>query len=359
MKHFIKKCRDNILTHYFIRSSCLISSQPVLGKTLFTLLPALIYGCTAEDNISSAITSGERINIEITRSIPAINVDALDIFVFKDDNIRTLDCYQRIEHPDIWEGKVSSGSGRRIIDVCANSQFEKYEWPLIRSQDGLKKVTIALEKETRHYPFMSGEATVDATKGKEAYTDLVIRPIVSEIHLRSLCCDFEGKPYAGEKLTDIKVYLTNINAECRIFSDGEIKPTRLINVGRLCTEDVEVFNEPDLVFQKINGSVGYTPVMTDIRLWCYPSNAAEDSPGTPYSRLVIEGKISGRTFYWPININREDTTGGISRNIRYTFDIRITRKGSTDPDTAVNTDDVEIKFNSEPWNEKDDYQVIF
>lgn len=365
MTRLIENCRESTFTHNshnslnYLKSSRLISSQSVLGKTLLTLLPALSCGCSAEGNLSSATSTDERIAMRITRSYSDSQMNSLDIFVFKDEVIKSLDCYQRVEKPENWEGDVSSSSGDRIINICANSQLERDEWPWIRSQDALKKITVSLELESRTSPFMSGEATVSATKGRPYYTDILMRPAVSEICLRSLCCDFTGKPYSGEKLTDIKVYLTNINAECGMLSDGDISPTRLINVGRLCEEDLELFADPGLVYQELAGTVGKSPVRPDIRLWCYPSNVPEESPGTPYSRLVIEGKISGSTYYWPININREDEDRGISRNRRYTFDVRITRKGSTDPDIPVNADNMEITFNSEPWEEKEDYQVIF
>ncbi len=365
MTRLIENCRESIFTHNshnslnYLKSSRLISSQSVLGKTLLTLLPALSCGCSAEGNLSSATSTDERIALRITRSYSDSQMNSLDIFVFKDEVIKSLDCYQRVERPENWEGDVSSSSGDRIINICANSQLERDEWPWIWSQDALKKITVSLELESRTSPFMSGEATVSATKGRPYYTDILMRPAVSEICLRSLCCDFTGKPYSGEKLTDIKVYLTNINAECGMLSDGDISPTRLINVGRLCEEDLELFADPGLVYQELAGTVGKSPVRPDIRLWCYPSNVPEESPGTPYSRLVIEGKISGSTYYWPININREDEDRGISRNRRYTFDVRITRKGSTDPDIPVNADNMEITFNSEPWEEKEDYQVIF
>lgn len=365
MTRLIENCRESIFTHNshtsfnYLKSSRFISSQSVLGKTLLTLLPALSWGCSAEESMSSATSADERIALKITRGYSDSQMNSLDIFVFKDEAIKSLDCYQRVERPENWEGDVSSSSGDRIINICANSQLERDEWPWIRSQDALKKITVSLELESRMSPFMSGEVKVSATKGKPHHTDIIMRPAASEIHLRSLCCDFTGKPYSGEKLTDIKVYLTNINAECGMLSDGEILPTRLINVGRLCEEDLELFADPGLVYQEISGTVGKSPVRPDIRLWCYPSNAADESPGTPYSRLVIEGKISGSTYYWPININREDDGGGISRNRRYTFDVRITRKGSTDPDIPVDADNMEITFNSEPWEEKEEYQVRF
>ena len=82
-------------------------------------------------------------------------------------------------------------------------------------------------------------------------------------------------------------------------------------------------------------------------------------PGTPFTRLVIEGKIQGETFYWPLDINKEDGGYGIGRNERYIYDITITRKGTKDPDSPVRKEDIDINFNVEKWNEKEGCEVIF
>lgn len=353
-----ENCRETTFTPESIKSHHFYS-QSVLGKTLLTLLPALVCGCTAEDISDSAAHAEKSVCLKINGNNFDISMKSIDIFVFRDDGLRQLDCYQRVDEPDIWNREITSGTGERVINIFANSQMEKDEWPWIRTQESLKRLTASLELEQREAPFMSGETAESISGSGKAYADIDIRPLVSEIYLRSLSCDFTGKPYAGEKLTDIRVYLTNINAECGIMDDGTVHPTRLINVGRLDMEDVELFMEPELVFQEVNKPAGKTAIMPEVKLWCYASNAAEDSPGSPYSRLVIEGKVSGETYYWPININRDGNGCGIGRNQRYTYDVKITRKGSDDPDTPVETDDIEINFSIEPWEEKKDCHVSF
>jgi hypothetical protein len=58
-------------------------------------------------------------------------------------------------------------------------------------------------------------------------------------------------------------------------------------------------------------------------------------------------------------INKENEGYGIGRNEKYIFDIKITRKGTNDPDKPVSKEDIDIIFNIEKWNEKEDYGVIF
>ena len=75
-----------------------------------------------------------------------------------------------------------------------------------------------------------------------------------------------------------------------------------------------------------DGSVEYGPVS----LYCYPSDAAVESMGSPFTRLVIEGKSAGRICHYEFAINRGEDCGGednagISRNCRYVYEIMLTR----------------------------------
>ena len=73
-------------------------------------------------------------------------------------------------------------------------------------------------------------------------------------------------------------------------------------------------------------------------------------------RLVIEGKIDGTTYYWPLTAGGEM---GIERNMTYNYNILIRRKGTTDPDTPVEPKDIDIELNIKTWTEKENYQVRF
>jgi hypothetical protein len=175
-----------------------------------------------------------------------------------------------------------------------------------------------------------------------------------------LKCDFKGKAYEGEKLSDIHVYLTNVNASCRIWNDTGTA-ARIINQGRLIKEDVARFKDQNLIYRKVDGEVGAKGIMTDIKLRCYPNMAEEEGPGSPFTRLVIQGVLDGEVWYWPIDINRGEgrSPEGIEGNCSYSFDIVLTRKGSADPDTAIKTESATIMMEVEKWEEKEEYSVAF
>ena len=97
------------------------------------------------------------------------------------------------------------------------------------------------------------------------------------------------------------------------------------------------------------------------RFLAYPNTCGEETPGTPFTRLVIEATVDSDRYYWPININRS-TSGegnGVERNCMYTYDIVITRKGTDNPDIPVDISGTEINMEVSKWTEKEDYGVCF
>ncbi len=333
---------------------------PFLGKlTLLSMLPAFLYGCEGPAEAPVPAETFPVSRITVTDDMEGIGT--LDIFVFRDDRLQKLDCYQRFDGMASWEGAVVSGCGKRIITAVANSRYERADWIPLKSRSFLKSVPIRLEDERRDCAAMSWETAAELGDSPlRERQNIVLRPYASEIVLNSISCDFTGKPYAGEKISDVRVYLTNVNAECHILEEDGEAPKRIINAGRLNEEDVEGFVRPDLIMQEIKGEIGKRTVYPGISLWCYQSNHPEETPGTPFTRLVIEGKVSGTTYYWPININRDtDGEAGVWRNRRYSYDISIRRKGSTDPDLPINTEDILINMEVAQWKEKEEYSVSF
>ena len=351
-KYTVKYCRELIYLFISVYSD---HFPPFLGITLLSFLPAFLYGCDAPQALP--YPSPETVT-KISTDAASGQIEEMDIFVFRNDRMQKLDCYQKVEEPLLWNNEIVSGTGERLIAVCANTGKSVIDWAAIKSLSYLRNLSVSLENENIGHPFMSGIAEVSAGK-ENRYKAIDLKPLLSIVEVRSINCDFTGRPYAGEVLEDVKVYLTNVNAECRMLENSEILPTRIINAGRYNEDDVLKFKDQGMIVREIKGDIGKNVLYPDIRLICYPNNSVTEGPGTPFTRLVIEGKINGETFYWPLNINKDNDGYGIGRNERYIFDITITRKGTKDPDTPVRKKEIEIIFNTEKWNEKEDCGIIF
>ena len=334
---------------------------PVLGFLILFICPVL-HGCELLQCKDGYFTAAEKVPVKMTvHSKTDLHELSLDMLIFSNDGLQHLECWQRIPVTDGEKATIASMNGDKILMACSGMDSKDHgDWMWVSSIESLNDAWTELEAETADMPVLSGSCSFLAGAPYNMQPMLTMRRVSCEVHLRSLRCDFKGKPYEGEKLSGIQVYLTNANASCRIWNDPGTA-SRIINQGRLVMEDVARFKDPSLIWQKIEEDVGDIGTMLDIRLRCYPDSAQEEGPGTPFTRLVIEGILDGDTWYWPIDINRdgESSHQGLESNCVYTYDTVLTRKGSADPDTAIRTDEAAITMEVEKWEEKDGYSVMF
>lgn len=335
--------------------------MPVLGLLLF-IVPAISYGCSDaephhDDPSSASEQSVTRTSVTLSGS-GSLQGSVMDVFTFNDDELQRLDSYTRIESFEGERIHISSQSGRKSMFICANCPKDIYGWSEISSTDNIRSMKACLEDESRDRMLMSG--IVKAVAGETA-GPVVLSPIGCEVVLRSISCDFSGLPYSGKEITEAKAYLTNVNAEVSIFAetDKDRQPSRIINTGMLNDDDLKHFKDPGLVYQKVADRINGTVIRPDIRFMCYPNTAAKEGIGTPFTRLVIEGKVEGCTYYWPIDINRKDGGKGLERNSRYIFDILLKRKGTSDPEIPVKWEEAESLSEVRPWNEKQEERIEF
>lgn len=326
----------------------------LLQSTISTLLllPAL-FSCNIKD------ADSERTMITMKASGDRHMSGTLDIFTFDTEGAGYLDSYQHLDSSFGPEIELRSQNGVRHVFICLNGQRSVYDWAVVNSMQSLDDIHIELKDERRGALCATGEETIRAGSGTEYLVEM--RSMASEIFLNSIRCDFKGKSYEGLPVTDPAVYLINVNCRCCLTSEGDIIPSGIMNAGRADPEDIAMMAEPDMIYQKMKDDIGTSRNDVEISLICYPNAGTREGPGTPFTRLVIEGKIGGETFWWPVDINRNEGTDrpGIHRNTRYIFDINLTRKGSSDPDTVLETDAAEVKMSIMPWEEKGKQDVTF
>ena len=348
-------CREKHLLSTLSTKLILSSdSSPFQGKllTLTLLLPALFLSCTY-DTIDMEHADEEvisRINVKV-----GDEAEYLDVFTFNDDHTLFLDSYQRVfGSGDI---NIRSQSGKKIIFICANLESDIYDWAGISSLSSMDQVISDLKNERRNHPVMTGSAHADA--GGAESCSVRMERLISEVAINSIRCDFSGTADEEEKLRDVSIYLTNVNSRCSITADGEIRATQIINSGGLNKDDIKEFKESDLIYRKLEKNIGNRRITPGVSFLCYPNTSAKESPGTPYTRLVIEGEIGGQRYWWPIDINRDEGGTGIARNCLYTYDITLRRKGSDSPDSPVEIEDMTIEMKIATWKDKEDYPVVF
>lgn len=296
--------------------------------------------------------AGETTCINLKSSADAA---CLDVFFFNSDSLARLDSYQRIEENSPSSFTASSRSGSKRLVVLANSSSDKYTWAEINSYYTLSSSMYELASEDPVSPVMSAECLVEET-GVDVCT-LQLEPLMSIVELGSIACDFSGRAYEGCELENVVVYLSNVSARCPMLPTEYTFSGAIVNLGGLNEGDLSSFLHPEMLLQTIAGSIGTEGVEAGLEFYCYPNTTVEDAAGSPYTRLVIEGTLDGETCYYPINVNRGEEGVGIERGKRYSIDVLITKRGSSDPDTALESGSIAITATVRDWYEKDAIKI--
>lgn len=284
-----------------------------------------------------------------------------DVFVFNDDAMARLDSYQRFIYEEGTVLDAASTSGGRIVVAVVTPDADKISWAAMNSYSALLDREADLCDEDPSSPVLSGQARMGAASGE---CGIVLKPLLAKVVLRSISCDFSGRVYAGERLRNARVYLTNVSSRCRLLGDTPSGTTSFMNSGGLCASDMNSLRCPGMLEASLPPDIGWDVLRTDIELFCYENTNETESAGTPFTRLVIEGEVGGRTLYWPINLNRGEFApvcgeAGISRACTYVLDVGIFRLGSDNPDTPVSPATVSILCSVVPWRTPEEIREPF
>lgn len=337
----------NLDTGYFLPS--------LLHFIILSLIPAFL-PCFLSCSDNAFEENGCESEVLLTKSSGSEAVGSVDLFFYNDDKLSRLDSYQRfLSPPSVLTGR--SGSGSKTVHAVANSRTAAYSWLDICSVFALGKLRTVLDEDNPSSPVMSGSTRIEA--GKEATCGIELRPVMAEVILRSLCCDFSDRIYAGEKLENVRVYLTGVCVSAPLFSIGPPPASEFINIGGLDSTEVFSLRHPEYVYRATGRNVGAEKITPDIHFYCYPNSPDEKSLGSPCTNIVIEGKLGGNTVYYPIEVKQEGGKGEILRNTRYLVDVRITRRGASRIGEPLETDAAIIGVSAEPWTEKDKQYVSF
>ena len=318
--------------------------------------PVLVFSCESSPEVPLAASSAPISQIYVQKAENASG-GVLDLFFFEDEPGYVLDSYQRI---DAWDGSPLGGasrSGAKVLVAFANYASDRYSYGAMNCLQTLSETAFPLWQENPSLPMMSGVEKLEA--GEDCTLNLY--PSLSRILLRSICCDFSGKPYEGETLSDVKIYLINVCSEYRPLSRESIS---WINMGLFSELDSGRLSHPEMLYSSLDGGISSSVRYPDISLYCYPNLIPEETMNVRFTRLVIEGTIMGQKCYYPINVNRSgfgyiSGEEGLSAAKNYLMDITLTRLGTDDPDKPVSSDMVTVRTSVLPWYDYPEYVVRY
>jgi len=222
------------------------------------------------------------------------------------------------------------------VVALGNFPNDSLAWSGLRTYESLSGIRFRLEDEDPSAPLLWGTG-----KAGQSST-MVLQPMLARITLQSVACDFSGRPYAGERLQDVRAYLTYASRECRPFSEDD-HPVSWLNAGHLDETETASLSHPETVLQTVSTSLGGR-IYPDARFYCYPNPSDGTEFGRPVTRLVLEGKLLGVTYYYPIDLP------GLEADVQYRMDVTLTRAGTTDPDSPAVAGSVVIDSRVLDWD---------
>ena len=301
-----------------------------------------------------------KVNLSASSYTPHTDINSLDIFFFNNDRLKRLDSYLHLEESSFSGLELVSGSGEKIIAAVANWGRDKYLWKSAGTYSSLLETYSELSGDSPFSPVMSALGTIKA--GVEKTVNLNLKPLLCAVKVSSITCDFSGRPYNNSNLDSLKVYLCNVNSRAPLIDTSSSVSIKFINQGGCSKEEMSTLTHPETLFKDLRMSLSGSPargrntVCPDLTLYCYENRTEREDLGAPLTRLVVEGRIDGVKYYYPININSADFgaekgSEGVRRACLYDFDIKITRKGSSDPDCAVPPGSLEFSIRTKEWEE--------
>lgn len=361
--HIIKlKGRKAILpdlTVYYISA--------VLAKALLISSTPAFYSC--DTNETTTITREKSGTTGDCGSVVRIRLDSepavtgvLDIFFFNNDKLKRLDSYQRLERNEEEYIETFSREGSKKMVIIGNSPLSFDQCRGVLSYDDLSALYAELKEESPETPILTYECSIQA--GHERVCTARLEPLMSEIVINSICCDFHKKTYNGARLENVKFYLTNVCGRFPVTGIEPESPQSIINYGKLSPDDISGFIFDKMIMQDTDYSVGENVVFPECRMYCYQNTVETESLGTPFTRLVIEGTLNGVQTYYPININRgywscPDGSVGVCRNRSYVYDLTLTQRGVDDPDTPIEPDVIRCGISVKEWKEKENRLITY
>ncbi|MCR5003417.1 MAG: fimbrillin family protein [Bacteroidales bacterium] len=322
-----------------LAASCLLASFPA----------CILTSCDRSDFTPEVREDDDTTSFEMTLTkATGTVISSLDIYIFNDDSLKALDSHQRISPVTASKVRSTSRCGKKILFLVANIPEGRLEWAGTSRYEAFLSSFAQLTDESGEMPIMTAQTRFGTASEKNL--KLTLKPMMAEVNVKTICCDFKGKPYEGEKLKKVRFYLTNVSGRCR-FGDYEA-PGVFLNSGRYDEREMEGMKDRNLLMHDYGFTVSTKKIWPLTSLHAYPNTNDGKTVGKPCTRLVIEGEIEGRTYYYPIDLRLE-------KNISYNYDITINRKGTLDPDIPIDPGMISVKCTARKWDEKETVMVPF
>lgn len=343
--------------------------------TLTAICLASVLSCTkpcttCNDQLTTSTLKislgGEGTKTTVSTSIAEDNtINTLDILIFRNTDpsspdYQKLDTYRHFEQTDPDNIVISTTTGPKTICVIANDHSNTFDG--VSDLRSFRELVTNLKDEQLRSFTMYGET--DALLDITSEVSVSLKRHISKICVSSIKTLFDGTPYAGKELTDAKLYLLNVHGEKTIANNASSPATPLVlNEKKVDGNDVNSLSEAYMIYESLGENIDDTGTETPHYLYCYSNQTSDLERCT---KVVLEGKLDGVTYYYPIPVNQENygylptnNHYGVAQNTFYSYGITITRPGSLDPNIPIVPGTLEILIDVMDWVNIPHFNKIF
>lgn len=315
-------------------------SKEKTGDENLAVQESVVYITLKNDNGTKAVGSGHGVQADDN------NIGTLEVFVFRvneggeDDGM--LDGYRKFtgtELATLANLEVKTTTGRKMIYAVANSHRENWAGVMTRSAFE-SQIADLYEDDVKDFIMIGGK---EETLQMASTVVFSIRRMVARVQLNSVVAAFDGTPYEGYALENVKAYLTNVQGQKYLF-DGSGENLKLLNSKKYVPGDMAGCTMQGMLYDELAASIDDAGHNVAHYFYCYSNNRTEETETDRFTRLVIEGELNGTTYYYPIALK------GVERNCCYSIDVRIQRPGSLDPDKDVELGTLDLELEVLGWN---------
>lgn len=292
------------------------------------------------------------------------SVRIIDVFVFREGG--ALEVYKHFSINDaggmnLSDLPVNATVGKKTIYVVGNAK--ETSWSGITTESKFLDLVVSLQSELLRNFTMSGKVTVDLTESTTV--SVMLKKLISKVVVKGIKTDFAGGPYEGMKLRSVKLYLTNVSG-AKTYMGNDPATKVILNKKGYSAEDYAATAMTAMFAESVPGLVGDDGYTTTHHFYCYENLLESETSTDKFTRLVLEANLDGKTYYYPVDINRPGygwnssiDHKGVKRNTCYTYSFTITGPGTNDPEDKIVLKTITLDASVEELVDTPEYSVSF
>ena len=326
-----------------------------MRKTLFfAAVAAIVLGTSCEREVLTVTpedtTSKEKVKVTVNLSgdVASASCTRANLSVKNESRINNVQLFAFESNGSLDTYVISNSASTGIEMQCSTGEKD---FVAIVNAPSLSHISTKSELWAANTKFsentptnfvMTGSTTADPSS---ASVNIPVKRIVARINIKNFKPKFSSPAHAAMAFHLMRVYVINVAGNTNY--EVTAAPTEWYNQLAYSENVTDSLTTSASYYTPMRNGESYT---RDEYLYVYPNPTVEDSQELTFSsrhtRLVVETKLNGATYYYPITI------GGIQRNKTYSInEFIMTRPGSKSPDIPVTTVECPFTVTAEDWEE--------